>query len=1049
MEEQMKSVFDIAPSGYFTLSKEGKINSLNLAACLMLGLDRSRLINSMLGTYITNNSKPVFNLFLNNIFINKTKETCEVTLSLQDSTHIHVLLTGIETENECLVTAVDITDRKIAEKYREMSRLILQILNEPGDIADLIQEVFAVLKSGTGFDAVGIRLQKGDDYPYIAHNGFSTNFILAENSLIERNSDNGVCRDKNGNVCLECTCGMVILGKRSKLNPPLTPGGSWWTNDTLPLLEIPPCEDARHNPRNRCTYLRYASMALIPIRANEKNIGLLQFNDTHKGCFTHAMVEKLEGIASHIGSALARKQTEETLRESEKHRLAIIEAAMDGFWLVDLQGFLVEVNETYCQMSGYTKQELLGKHISDLEAVESAETTADRIKKVISQGYDRFESRHFRKDGSIFDVEISTRYQSNRDKGLVAFLHDITERKFAEEKLRQSEERYKSLFKHNHSVMLLIDPDNGKIKDANPAACNFYGWSYSELCGKNISDIDPLPKEDTASKLQNSKRNKSNHLFLTHILADGRARDVEIYSGPIKFGDSLLLFSIIHDITSRKQAEKAKEENERQLLESQSLAHIGSYAVDLVTRTWTASPEIYKIFGIDKSHLHTLDAWASVIHPDFQYQLIDYFAQVEVEKIGFDQEYKIIRVNDCMERWVLGLGILEYDNQENPVRLIGTIQDITERKLAEQAIIQLNRELENRVKERTAELINSNVFLQQTEEKYRTVADYTYDWEYWISEEDNINYMSPSVERITGYSVEEFLTNRQLLTQIVFSDDLGLWISHKEETHKPDPNKKNDDIEFRIVSKTGEIHWIGHVCKGIFIDGKYKGLRVSNRDITEKVKAENELLNVTVEVEERERNRFSLELHDDLGPLLSTIKLYFQWLSETDNPKKKIIITEKGNKSIDQAIQTTREIAHGLGSHILENSGYVKAMLLFTQSINETRKIIIGFNSNSSKRFNYLLEITLYRITTELINNTLKYSGATHVEIVYNFFKEKNILIFTYVDNGIGFDLDVIEKKSKGLGLLNIKHRIKLVSGTVKIESGIGKGMRVYIELPV
>lgn len=302
MEEQKKSVFDIAPCGFFTLSKESKIKSLNLAASQMLGADRIKLLNSRLGNYISNNSIPGFNLFLSTVFGNKSKETCEITILQEDTTPIYVFLTGIEAENqeECLVSAVDITERKIAEKYKEMSRLILQILNEPGDIADLIQEVFAVLKSGTGFDAVGIRLQEGDDYPYIAHNGFSKNFILAENSLTERTSENGICRDKKGNVCLECTCGLVILGKKSQKNPQLTPGGSWWTNDSVPLLEIPPCEDARHNPRNRCTYLGYASMALVPIRANERNIGLLQFNDSRKDRLTQTMVEKLEGIASHI-----------------------------------------------------------------------------------------------------------------------------------------------------------------------------------------------------------------------------------------------------------------------------------------------------------------------------------------------------------------------------------------------------------------------------------------------------------------------------------------------------------------------------------------------------------------------------------------------------------------------------------------------------------------------------------------------------------------------------------------------------------------------------
>jgi PAS domain S-box-containing protein len=137
----------------------------------------------------------------------------------------------------------------------------------------------------------------------------------------------------------------------------------------------------------------------------------------------------------------------------------------------------------------------------------------------------------------------------------------------------------------------------------------------------------------------------------------------------------------IKERTERQFVEEALRESERFLSESQKAAGIGSYVTELKTRIWKASPQIYKIFGIDETYPHTFDGWAGFIHPDSRAELFAYQQQVETERKRFDHEYKIIRINDGVERWVHGLGELECDNQLNPVRLIGTIQDITERKL--------------------------------------------------------------------------------------------------------------------------------------------------------------------------------------------------------------------------------------------------------------------------------------------------------------------------------------------------------------------------------
>ncbi len=205
----------------------------------------------------------------------------------------------------------DITERKRAESYREMAREVLQILNKPGNLEDLVPQVLSTLKERTGFDAVGIRLQDGNDFPYFVQEGFPKDFLLVENSLIERSIDGGICRDIDGKVCLECTCGLVICGKTDPTNPLFTEGGSCWTNNSFPLLDLPPGADPRLHPRNECIHQGYASVALVPIRDSGNIVGLIQFNDRRNDCFTLDAVERLEEIASYLGTVLVRKRIEE------------------------------------------------------------------------------------------------------------------------------------------------------------------------------------------------------------------------------------------------------------------------------------------------------------------------------------------------------------------------------------------------------------------------------------------------------------------------------------------------------------------------------------------------------------------------------------------------------------------------------------------------------------------------------------------------------------------------------------------------------------------
>jgi len=213
----------------------------------------------------------------------------------------------------------DVTDRKRADDYRTLTSDVLAILNTRESIDVLLPRIVAAVRARIGADAVGLRLREGEDYPYVAQVGFDETFVRTENSLINHDPDGNVCRDQAGDISLACVCGQVIVGRGRMSDPHFTPSGSWWCNDTSELLSIPPNEDLRDRPRNRCVHEGYASLALIPIRSTDRSAGLLQVSARPSGFFTIDAIERLESVAAHIGEAIARKDFEEKLARMARH----------------------------------------------------------------------------------------------------------------------------------------------------------------------------------------------------------------------------------------------------------------------------------------------------------------------------------------------------------------------------------------------------------------------------------------------------------------------------------------------------------------------------------------------------------------------------------------------------------------------------------------------------------------------------------------------------------------------------------------------------------
>ena len=442
VRDRYVELYEHAPVGYVLLDAAGIIRHTNATWRAMLKRPDDDFRGIPFAETLMESDARVFLSRFRSLFHNPADKQIELQIKRHQTKpfYAHVTAkctTSEDTENdnnELMIIVSDISERKQTEIYRDIGREILQILNEPIDLKGAIQRVLTTLKTRTKVDAVGLRLLEGEDFPYFAQDGFPADFLQTENTLLERSNDGGVCRDKDGNVCLECTCGLVISGRTDPSNPLFTKGGSCWTNNSFPLLDLPSNQDPRMHPRNNCIHQGYASVALIPIRTKERIVGLIQLNDKRQDRFTLEIIEMMEDIATHIGSALMRKQAEGALRESEERFKALHNASFGGIAIHD-QGLILDCNQGLSDISGFGLDELMG--MDGLLLI--AEQSRDAVMNNIRSGYEKpYEAFGLRKNGEEYPLQLQARSIPYHGKMVrIVEFRDITENKQARLALEQ------------------------------------------------------------------------------------------------------------------------------------------------------------------------------------------------------------------------------------------------------------------------------------------------------------------------------------------------------------------------------------------------------------------------------------------------------------------------------------------------------------------------------------------------------------------------------------------------------------------------------------
>jgi len=298
-------------------------------------------------------------------------------------------------------------------------------------------------------------------------------------------------------------------------------------------------------------------------------------------------IKELIAIICESGlKKLKEVENQKQLRKKEERYRSILKAAMDGYWRTDTSGRLIEVNDAYCRMSGYREDELLSMHIADVEVVETPELVAEHMQKVILTGSDRFESKHRRKDGTTFDVEVGVQFHPEEEGHCVCFLRDISERKRAEQALREGRD----------------------LLDAAQRLANVGGWVW-DVAGRTMTWTDQVylihgfgPGEVAPGSPEHIERSLCCYdpddrpvieaafrrcaeqgipydLEFGFTTVDGRRRWIQTTAQAVMEGQKVVrVIGNIVDITDRKRAETERDKLQAQLTQAQKMESVGRLA---------------------------------------------------------------------------------------------------------------------------------------------------------------------------------------------------------------------------------------------------------------------------------------------------------------------------------------------------------------------------------------------------------------------------------------------------------------------------------------
>ena len=485
---------------------------------------------------------------------------------------------------------------------------------------------------------------------------------------------------------------------------------------------------------------------------------------------------------------------------------------------IDASGNIVEVSEKWLLILGYSREEVLGKKSSSFLTEASRRFALETVLPVFFRTgvCADIPYQFVAKDGRVLDVLLSANSERNAQGEIVrsiAVMQEVTELKRTESELKAAKDYAENLLRTANAMVVELDI-NGNLRHLNPAAEQVTGYLREEIRGRNwFETLVPRARYPEAwLEFERLLRSDSLGEFENPILTKaGIEKRISWRNSQVLEGGKVIgTLSIGIDVTKQRAIEHRLKLSEAALKEAQSVAHIGSWVFDHQARELIWSDEIFRILEIDSNvAAASSDAFVARIHPEDRAEVKRVYRSSLVYQRPYEIRHRLL-LPDGTTKYVHQRSETAADAAGKPIRSLGTIQDVTLAVLQEMAYL-------------------------ESEERFRTIADYTYDWEYWEGPAREILYISPSCQRVTGYSQAEFISDPTLTYQIIHPEDKHLFDKHLQEVE----SQSGGQLNFRIIRKDGEVRWIAHGCRAVQTrDGLPRGRRVSNRDISDLKNAE-------------------------------------------------------------------------------------------------------------------------------------------------------------------------------------------------------------------
>jgi PAS domain S-box-containing protein len=451
---------------------------------------------------------------------------------------------------------------------------------------------------------------------------------------------------------------------------------------------------------------------------------------------------------------------------------AILESVDVGIVHLDRKFCLAYVNAKAADILGKSREELAGRVLGDAVPEETGRELVRELGRCREKRVPvSFETFCPGREDRWFGCSCAPSSQ-----GYTLIVQDITERKQAEENLKESESRYHSLFENNHAVMLLIKPGTGRIVDANPAAAAYYGYTREQLTSMAITEINTLTREQVLEEMKQARSQQRQSFMFRHRLANGEVRDVTVYSGPIVVSGETLLYSIVHDITDQKQArENLRESEERYRTLYETMAQ-GVIEYDEAGRIIASNPAASKIMGIDLDSLKGMSIndvlglfGRTAYREDGTSVRGEDLPSLKAMKEGRPVSNYVMRIDgagDREHRWMSIYSIPRFrPGQERLEGIFSIFSDITPARQAQEDLKKTNEQLEQKVKERTRVLSRTVERVEKHREVLQTIIDNIPVMLTFYDASGRISLASRELERLLGWSTDE-MRDMDLMTAV-------------------------------------------------------------------------------------------------------------------------------------------------------------------------------------------------------------------------------------------------------------------------------------------